>query len=94
METIIAAALSAITSIIACLINNNIQRTKDQNQIELQLLQTKADLEKSVAVVNVSVKNIVDRMDNYNNIVERMYTQEMLTKSLDERLDKLEQKVG
>lgn len=93
METIISAAIAAVTSIIACLINNNIQRTKDQNQLELQLVQFKSDLETSIAVINVSVKNMDERIDQYNSLVDRMYTQESVTKALVERLDRIEKKV-
>lgn len=75
LATIIAAAISAISAIVVCII------TQNRNQMKLE-----AQLDKGLALINQSVDNLSKRVDKHNNVIERTYKLEELTHVQDEQI--------
>ena len=63
---------SAIT-LIGCLINNNVQRTKEQHAIEIQIMEVNANYDKSTALIKKEIQDLSERGNKHNNLIERMY---------------------
>lgn len=65
METIIAAAISAATTLIVCLVNNRAQHAK-----------TTALLEYKFAELDKKVDKLDRKVDKHNEVIERTYVLE------------------
>ena len=63
---------SAIT-LIGCLINNNVQRTKEQHAIEIQIMEVNSNYDKSTALIKKEIQDLSERVNKHNNLIERMY---------------------
>lgn len=83
METVIAAGLSAIAAIITCVINNNIQRVKEQAAIERKIDSINANYDKQTALIIQRIETLTDHVNEHNGLIDRMYKVEELTKHLD-----------
>ena len=97
METIAGALIGAVVAIVTCLINNNVQHTKEQFAIEKQIQAINANYDKSTALIEQKINELSDHVNKHNNLVERMYDCEKITAHLndimmllDDRVDKLE----
>ena len=73
---------SAIT-LIGCLINNNVQRTKEQHAIEMQIAEINANYDKQTAIIKEQINTLSDHVKEHNNLIDRMYKVEELTTHLD-----------
>lgn len=62
METIIAAAISAATTLVVCLVNNRSQHAK-----------TTALLEYKFTELDKKVDKLEKKMDKHNQVIERTY---------------------
>ena len=89
METVIAAALSAVAAIITCIVNNNIQRVKEQAAIEKKIDDINANYDKSTAVIEQKIDILSAHVKEHNNLIDRMYKVEELTKHLDYMMKEL-----
>lgn len=97
METIIGAAIAGVVAVVTCLINNNMQRAKEQHSIEMQIQAINANYDKSTALIEQKIEALSVHVNKHNQLVERMYDCEKLTAhisdllaGLDERVDRLE----
>lgn len=63
---------SAIT-LIGCMINNNVQRTKEQHAIEIQIMEVNSNYDKSTALIKKEIQDLSERVNKHNNLIERMY---------------------
>ncbi len=79
METVIAAGLSAIAAIITCVINNNIQRVKEQAAIERKIDSINANYDKQTALITQQIVSLTEHVNKHNNVIERLYDVEKLT---------------
>ena len=75
METIIGALISAAAAIIVCMINQNKQAVKME-----------ANLDKWVALTNQEIKNLSERVEKHNNVIERTYKLEERTEVQEEKI--------
>ena len=73
METIVSALIGAVVAIVTCLINNNVQRTKEQHAIEMQIAAVNANYDKSTALIQAQINELSERVNKHNNLIERMY---------------------
>ena len=89
METIIASVCTGIVAIITCVINNNVQRTKEQNEIEKKIDSINANYDKQSALITQQIVTLTDHVNAHNNLVERMYNVEALTVRLHDMIDDL-----
>lgn len=63
---------SAIT-LIGCMINNNLQRAKEQHAIEMKIAEINANYDKSTALIKQEIQDLSERVNKHNNLIERMY---------------------
>ena len=70
METVIAAGLSAIAAIITCVINNNIQRVREQAAIERKIDSINANYDKQTALITQQIVSLTDHVNKHNNVVD------------------------
>ena len=63
---------SAIT-LIGCMINNNLQRAKEQHAIEMKIAEINANYDKSTALIKKEIQDLSERVNKHNNLIERMY---------------------
>ena len=89
METIIAASLSAIAAIVACIINNNVQRVKEQAAIETKIDSINANYDKQTALITQRIDTLSAHVKEHNNLIDRMYKVESLTAHLDNMMKEL-----
>ena len=89
METVIAAGLSAIAAIITCVINNNIQRVKEQAAIERKIDSINANYDKQTALITQQIVSLTEHVNKHNNVVERLYDVEKLTVRLQDMVNEL-----
>lgn len=89
METIIASVCTGIVAIITCVINNNVQRIKEQNEIEKKIDSINANYDKQSALITQQIVTLTDHVNAHNNLVERMYNVESLTVRLRDMIDDL-----
>lgn len=73
METIICAAISAVAAIITCIVNNNLQRAKEQFAIEKQISEVNANYDKTTALIKARIDDLAKDVSKHNDLVERMY---------------------
>lgn len=89
METIIAAALSAVAAIITCIVNNNIQRVKEQAAIETKIDDINAKYDKQTALITQRIETLTEHVNKHNDLIDRMYKVEALTAHLDDMLSEI-----
>jgi peptidoglycan hydrolase CwlO-like protein len=73
MESIISALIGGAVAVITCLINNNVQRTKEQHAIEMQIASINANYDKKTALITQQINELSERVNKHNNLIERMY---------------------
>ena len=91
METIIAASLSAIAAIVACIINNNVQRVKEQAAIETKIDSINANYDKTTALITQRIETLTEHVNQHNNLIDRMYNVESLTVRLQDMIDDMKE---
>ena len=79
METIIGAVIAGVIAVVTCLINNNVQRVREQAQIESKIDSINANYDKSTALIEQKIETLTQHVNQHNNLVERMYNVEALT---------------
>lgn len=76
---------SAIT-LIGCMINNNMQRAKEQHAIEMRIAEINANYDKTTALIKSQIDELAKDVSKHNNLVERTY-------ACEDRLNILETKI-
>lgn len=82
IATIVAAAISAVSAILVCIISQN------RNHLKLE-----AQLDKGLALIDQRIETLSDRVDKHNNVIERTYKLEELTHVQDEQIRELRSSV-
>ena len=77
---------SAIT-LVGCMINNNMQRAKEQHAIEMKMAEINANYDKTTALIKAQIDELAKDVSKHNNIVERTY-------ACEDRLNVLETKIA
>lgn len=76
METflsIMTVIIPSILTLVGCMINNNVQRAKEQHQIEMSIQAVNANYDKSTALIQAHIEELSERVNKHNNLIERMY---------------------
>lgn len=76
METLLTLAtviIPSVLTLIGCMINNNVQRAKEQHQIEMSIQAVNANYDKSTALIQSHIEELSERVNKHNNLIERMY---------------------
>ena len=95
--SVVTVVIPSVLTLIGCLINNNVQRTKEQHAIESQIAKLDSKYDKTTSLIEQKISELSIHVNQHNNLIERMYNVESLTvrlgdmqKQLDERIDRLE----
>lgn len=91
METIIASVCTGIVAIITCVINNNVQRVKEQAEIEKKIDSINANYDKQSALITQRIETLTEHVNQHNNLIDRMYNVEALTVRLQDMLQELKE---
>ncbi len=89
MESIISALIGGAVAVITCLINNNVQRTKEQHNIEMQIASINANYDKQTAIIKQQIETLTAHVNQHNNLIDRMYNVESLTVRLQDMVNEL-----
>lgn len=76
METLLTLAtviIPSVLTLVGCMINNNVQRAKEQHQIEMSIQAVNANYDKSTALIQAHIEELSERVNKHNNLIERMY---------------------
>jgi ribosomal protein S15P/S13E len=89
METIIASVCTGIVAIITCVINNNVQRVREQAEIERKIDSINANYDKQTALITQQIVSLTEHVNKHNNVIERLYDVEKLTVRLQDMVNEL-----
>lgn len=87
ITTLITVIIPSVVTLIGCMVNNNVQRTKENAAIELKMQAINDNYDKSTALIEQKIANLSDDMKQYKDLNERMYKVEHATSRLEELLD-------
>jgi len=76
METLLTLAtviIPSVLTLVGCMINNNMQRAKEQHSIEMSIQAVNANYDKSTALIQSHIEELSERVNKHNNLIERMY---------------------
>ena len=71
--TLLTVIIPSVLTLVGCMINNNVQRTKEQHSIEMQIQAVNANYDKSTALIQAHIEELSERVNKHNNLIERMY---------------------
>lgn len=89
METVIASVCTGIVAIITCVINNNVQRIREQAEIERKIDSINANYDKQTALITQQIVSLTEHVNKHNNVIERLYDVEKLTVRLQDMVNEL-----
>ena len=89
METVIASVCTGLVAIITCVINNNVQRIREQSEIERKIDSINANYDKQTALITQQIVSLTEHVNKHNNVVERLYDVEKLTVRLQDMVNEL-----
>ena len=89
METVIASVCTGLVAIITCVINNNVQRVREQAEIEKKIDSINANYDKQSALITQRIETLTEHVNQHNNLIDRMYNVEALTVRLQDMLNDL-----
>ena len=89
METVIASVCTGLVAIITCVINNNVQRVREQAEIEKKIDSINANYDKQSALITQLIETLTEHVNQHNNLIDRMYNVEALTVRLQDMLNDL-----
>ena len=89
METVIASVCTGLVAIITCVINNNVQRVREQAEIEKKIDSINANYDKQSALITQRIETLTEHVNQHNNLIDRMYNVEALTVRLQDMLNEL-----
>ena len=91
METVIASICTGLVAIITCVINNNVQRVREQAEIERKIDSINANYDKQTALITQQIVSLTEHVNKHNNVVERLYDVEKLTVRLQDMVNDLKE---
>ena len=89
LSTIIGSAISGIIAVVTCIINSNVQRVKEQAEIEKKIDSINANYDKQSALIKQQIETLTEHVNQHNNLIDRMYNVEALTVRLHDMIDDL-----
>lgn len=88
-EAILIALITAAATIGTQLIISSRSRAESQRQHDKTLAQVQQEQDKTVALIDLRLKQLEEKQDKYNNVIERMTKAESSLKSAHKRIDEL-----
>lgn len=71
--TLLTVIIPSVLTLVGCMVNNNVQRAKEQHQIEMSIQAVNANYDKSTALIQSHIEELSERVNKHNNLIERMY---------------------
>ena len=71
--TLLSIIIPSVLTLLGCMINNNMQRAKEQHSIEMSIQAVNANYDKSTALIQSHIEELSERVNKHNNLIERMY---------------------
>jgi uncharacterized membrane protein YgaE (UPF0421/DUF939 family) len=91
LSTIIGSAISGIIAVVTCIINSNVQRVKEQAEIEKKIDGINANYDKQSALIKQQIETLTEHVNKHNDLINRMYRVEQLTEHLDYMIRELKE---
>lgn len=86
LVAILTGALSASVTLIVCVINNRTQARMAREQIAAQAATSREEGAKRMAIIELKIDQLSDRVDKHNNLIERTFKLEQQTAVQEEKL--------
>lgn len=93
METIIAAGIGGVVTLIVCLINNHFTNKKIMSENKAQAIETEARQQQTIALIEYKLDELTREVREHNNFARRMPVVEEKIAVINHRLKDLEDKV-
>lgn len=90
IATVISSSITALITLIVCLINSDSANRKMQEDLRLMLNDFKNEIDKNRAVTDEKIKALTEETKKHNSLVERTYRLEAENKVQNEKLAELE----
>ena len=90
IATVISSSITALITLIVCLINSGSANRKMQEDLRLMLNDFKNEIDKNRAVTDEKIKALTEETKKHNSLVERTYQLEAENKVQNEKLAELE----
>lgn len=90
IATVISSSITALITLIVCLINSDSANRKMQEDLRLMLNDFKNEIDKNRAVTDEKIKTLTEETKKHNSLVERTYRLEAENKVQNEKLAELE----
>ena len=90
IATVISSSITALITLIVCLINSDSANRKMQEDLRLMLNDFKNEIDKNRAVTDEKIKALTEETKKHNSLVERTYQLEAENKVQNEKLAELE----
>ena len=91
LSTIIGSAISGIIAVVTCIINSNVQRVREQAEIEKKIDSINANYDKQSALIKQQIETLTEHVNQHNNLIDRMYNVESLTVRLKDMIDDMKE---
>lgn len=93
IATVISSSITALITLIVCLINSDSANRKMQEDLRLMLNDFKNEIDKNRAVTDEKIKTLTEETRKHNSLVERTYRLEAENDVQNEKISELERKV-
>lgn len=93
IATVISSSITALITLIVCLINSDSANRKMQEDLRLMLNDFKNEIDKNRAVTDEKIKALTEETKKHNSLVERTYRLEAENDVQNEKISELERKV-
>lgn len=93
IATVISSSITALITLIVCLINSDSANRKMQEDLRLMLNDFKNEIDKNRAVTDEKIKTLTEETRKHNSLVERTYRLEAESDVQNEKISELERKV-
>lgn len=93
IATVISSSITALITLIVCLINSDSANRKMQEDLRLMLNDFKNEIDKNRTVTDEKIKTLTEETRKHNSLVERTYRLEAENDVQNEKISELERKV-
>ena len=93
IATVISSSITALITLIVCLINSDSANRKMQEDLRLMLNDFKNEIDKNRVVTDEKIKALTEETKKHNSLVERTYRLEAENDVQNEKISELERKV-
>ena len=93
IATVISSSITALITLIVCLINNNSANRKMQEDFRLMLNDFKNEIDKNRAVTDEKIKTLAEETKKHNSLIERTYRLEAENDVQNEKIAEIEKRL-